>query len=922
MSHVVRKPFFRILSIILVITTQLLFIQMPVPAMAAGATYYVATSGSDSNPGTQASPFRTIGKAAATAAAGDTVLIRQGTYNEGDLAPSRSGASGSPIVFKNYPGETPVINASGHTTAIHHSQSYIRWEGLEVTGANDRGIRVGSENYTSQSNGIEVVNMNIHDNGADGVLFYGVRGGLISGITSTTNGTSGIGIEGCYSTVVQNNKIDSPGIDGITCYRSDGITIDKNTIRNADLHPTEHPDHIQIGVNSSNITITNNFVYNDNAYLTSGTYLGNNMGIFVEDTATARVANNVIYKANGYSFHVSNSQNVTGENNTIVEGWWGNFYSLGNCSGLTLRNNIFYARDGSDNLNITSDEGRSGRTFDYNLFYRPSTSDMIKVDGSWYTFTGYQGLGYDTHGKFGNPSWVNVGARDMHLMSGSPAVNAGTSTGAPATDIDGVSRPAGGAYDIGAYEYGGTITPPPSPVLNSVTITPATVSLTTGGTKAFTAQALDQNGAALTGATYNWAATGGTMSATTGASSTYTAGTTAGTYQVTLTVTANGVTKTATAAVTVTAPAPTPVLTSVTLTPATATLAAGAVQAFTAKGLDQNGAAMSGVTYGWTATGGSLSAATGASSTYTAGSAAGSYTVTVNATAGGVTKTANAAISVTTVTPPGPAVTTLKVTPATASIKVAAQQAFSASAFDQNGAAMSGLTYAWTASGGSLSAASGANVTYTAPTKKGTYTVTVASGGKTASATVTVKAGSLHHVTVSPTSTSVAVKATKSFTAQGYDVYNNTIGSLTYTWTATGGTLSATTGASDVYTAGIATGTYAVKATTGGMTGSAAVTVTATAGDTTKPSISWANMVNGEYDSDLTCPQVNASDASGIAKVEFYVDDVLAATDTASPYAFNWYTQNWSNGAHLLKAKAYDKAGNTNSTTITVYTIN
>jgi len=46
------------------------------------ATYYVATNGSDANPGSEASPWRTIQMAANMLRAGDTVLIKQGVYQE------------------------------------------------------------------------------------------------------------------------------------------------------------------------------------------------------------------------------------------------------------------------------------------------------------------------------------------------------------------------------------------------------------------------------------------------------------------------------------------------------------------------------------------------------------------------------------------------------------------------------------------------------------------------------------------------------------------------------------------------------------------------------------------------------------------------------------------------------------------------
>ena len=50
---------------------------------AQAANYYVALSGSDGNPGTQAAPFRTINHALSVVGPDDTVYVSGGVYQEG-----------------------------------------------------------------------------------------------------------------------------------------------------------------------------------------------------------------------------------------------------------------------------------------------------------------------------------------------------------------------------------------------------------------------------------------------------------------------------------------------------------------------------------------------------------------------------------------------------------------------------------------------------------------------------------------------------------------------------------------------------------------------------------------------------------------------------------------------------------------------
>jgi hypothetical protein len=53
-----------------------------------------------------------------------------------------------------------------------------------------------------------------------------------------------------------------------------------------------------------------------------------------------------------------------------------------------------------------------------------------------------------------------------------------------------------------------------------------------------------------------------------------------------------------------------------------------------------------------------------------------------------------------------------------------------------------------------------------------------------------------------------------------------------------------------------------------------------------------------------------ADKQSGIAKVMFYVDGKLVATDTRAAFGFVWNTTRLSKKSHTLTAKAIDKAGN------------
>ena len=80
------------------------------PAPTSGPNVFsVAKWGNDANPGTLASPFLTLARAALTLKAGQTCYVRAGVYRE-TLAPAKSGTSTSPITYQAYPDETVIIS--------------------------------------------------------------------------------------------------------------------------------------------------------------------------------------------------------------------------------------------------------------------------------------------------------------------------------------------------------------------------------------------------------------------------------------------------------------------------------------------------------------------------------------------------------------------------------------------------------------------------------------------------------------------------------------------------------------------------------------------------------------------------------------------------------------------------------------------
>ncbi len=314
---------------------------------------------------------------------------------------------------------------------------------------------------------------------------------------------------------------------------------------------------------------------------------------------------------------------------------------------------------------------------------------------------------------------------------------------------------------------------------------------------------------------------------------TLTAPSAAGTYKVTVyasTKSGGPITNFKDITITVQA-APTPVLTTITVSPLTASKVVGETQTFTANGSDQNGGSISiSPAVFWSSsntTVGTINPTTGAFNAL----ASGTTTITAkNGTSGTVSGTASVTVSA---PAPTPVLTTITVSPSTTSKVVGGTQTFTAAGFDQNGGSISISPAAvWSSSNTTVGTINSAGV-FTA-LEAGTTTITATNGtggtvSGTASVTVTLTPV-LTTITVSPSTTSKVVGDTQTFTAAGFDQNGGSIAiSPATVWISSNTTVGTINSATGVFTAlepGITT-IIASNGTGGTVLGMASASVTA-----------------------------------------------------------------------------------------------
>ena len=129
---------------------------------ASGTTYYVAPGGSDTAAGTEGAPFGTIQKAASLVGAGDTVVVRAGTYAGFQMGWNfpQNGTASRPITFRAQPGAVIEGRNNETTDGINlEGSSHVIIDGFTVNNSRENITRaciraVNGEHVTIRDNDV------------------------------------------------------------------------------------------------------------------------------------------------------------------------------------------------------------------------------------------------------------------------------------------------------------------------------------------------------------------------------------------------------------------------------------------------------------------------------------------------------------------------------------------------------------------------------------------------------------------------------------------------------------------------------------------------------------------------------------------------------------------------------------------------
>jgi parallel beta-helix repeat protein len=463
--------------------------------------YYVdGINGNNKNPGTtQELAWKTIQKAADTLIAGNIVIIKAGNYAAERVQLTQSGNSGAMITYladgavttKGFIIQANYITIRGFEIA---NTDYRRWDREKSSGIFIRGSNNVIENniiHDASLNGIFIYSAPSEPTASsnniirNNQLFHNELAGIeVNGHNNLIEGNEVWGTVQCHPTLMAVEDIasdnngqkcpDYPAVSGLDAdgmrFFGGGHIIRKNYIHDivfgpdginpsiGDYNDAPHIDCFQTFgpysnfVEATNITIEQNrcaelYVHGDGTAHGSGVTLGGQPN-------NITIKNNIFFAYGGVATYNTtvNSHHIYVLNNTFINDLSFNIYhplgvGLENSPYSVIKNNIFYNHN-YHTVYILTDTGTA--QVDYNLAYNnDGTIPPCVAWGNWNTCQPTS-----NHELWNvNPQFVDPASGDYHLHATSPAIDAGYNLGnLVINDFEGIIRPQGAGYDIGAYE--------------------------------------------------------------------------------------------------------------------------------------------------------------------------------------------------------------------------------------------------------------------------------------------------------------------------------------------------------------------------------------------------------------------------------------------------------------------------------------
>ncbi len=415
-------------------------------------TWYVSTTGNDSDNGSEATPFATIQKATEVAGPGDQVYIKAGTYTN-KVEVTISGEANNWVTYDAYPGDELQVILDGDNFEV--KASYVRVSGIKVQNA-ENAILVEGPDITD----VTISNNHTYNSVASGIIVWGI---IYPYDTRD--------FQNAFNIKILNNKVEKACNGGwnecITIASGViGFEISGNEIWGSGLEVGTGSNQTQEGVNGGegidiksgiqNGIIANNYLhdlYRRAIYLDAAG--GTDPSKLKPVMKDIEVYNNIAHNCEGQGIAImtegiGDATNIDIFNNVLYNNtedgimYYKHPWGTGSISNIRTYNNSIY---GNPRYGMLLDfPGSTGSEYYNNICYNNGTD--FKADNGNGEYTATNNL-YGT-----NPLFTDVSAGNFKLQNGSPAINAGTSSGAPLNDFDGLGR--NGAVDIGAFEYEGT----------------------------------------------------------------------------------------------------------------------------------------------------------------------------------------------------------------------------------------------------------------------------------------------------------------------------------------------------------------------------------------------------------------------------------------------------------------------------------